>query len=84
MLVIESKLQQVLSDEDAVYLIARVVIGLARGYDPLLFARAFDLHAKTEMMTVLLSAFRCRSSSSVCWAVGHTVWKAVLLLVPSL
>jgi len=43
----------------------------ARGYNPLLFARAFDLHAKTETMTVLLRAFRCRSSLSVCWVVGH-------------
>ena len=60
-----------LSDEDAVYLIDSVVGGLHRGYDPLLFARAFDLHAKTETMTVLLRAFRCRSSSSVCRAVGH-------------
>ena len=42
----------------------------ARGYDPLLFARAFNLHAKTETMTVLLCAFRCRTSSSVCQAVG--------------
>ena len=31
----------------------------ARGYDPLLLARAFNLHAKTETMTVLLHAFRC-------------------------
>jgi len=29
----------------------------ARGYDPLLFARAFNLHAKTEMMIFLLHAF---------------------------
>ena len=50
-----------LSEEDAVYLIESVVGGLhisARGYDPLLFARAFNLHAKTETMTVLLRAFR--------------------------
>ena len=37
----------------------------ARGYDYLLFAKAFDLHAKTETMTILLRPFRCRSSSSV-------------------
>jgi len=35
----------------------------ARGYNPALFA---NLHEKTETMTVLLHAFRCRSSSSVC------------------
>jgi len=29
----------------------------ARGYDPLPFARSFNLHAKTETMTVLLHAF---------------------------
>jgi len=43
----------------------------ARGYDPLLFARAFNLHVKTEMMIILLHAFRCRSSSSLCREVGH-------------
>jgi len=40
---------------------------------PIVFARAFNLHAKTEMMTVLLHAFRCRSSSSVCRVV-HYPW----------
>jgi len=33
--------------------------------------RAFNLHAKTGMMTVLLRAFRYRSSLPVCRAVGH-------------
>ena len=63
-----------LFDEDAVYLIESVVGGLhiCKRYDPLLFVRAFNrLHAKTETMTVLLRAFRCRSFSSVCRAVGH-------------
>ena len=41
------------------------------GYDPLLFARAFNLHTKIETMAVLLRAFRCRSSLSLCRAVGH-------------
>jgi len=46
----------------------------ARGYVLcVLFPRAFNLHVKTEMMTIFLRAFRCRSSSSaaVCHSVGH-------------
>ena len=34
-------------------------------------AKAFNLHAKTETMTVLLRAFRCRSSLCLCRAVSH-------------
>ena len=63
-----------LFDEDAVYLIESVVGGLhiCKRARSLLFARAFNrLHAKTETMTVLLRAFRCRSFSSACRAVGH-------------
>jgi len=61
MLFIKSKS---ISDEDAANLIKSVseVSISVRGYDPLLFARVFNLsvYAKTEMMTVLLCAFMCR------------------------
>ena len=40
-------------------------------YDPLLFVRAFNLQMKTETTVTAACAFRCRSSLSVCWAVGH-------------
>ena len=61
MLFIESKLQQCLSDEDAVYLIESVVEGLCicKRVLSLLFVRAFNLHMKTSL--------RCRSSLSVGW-----------------
>ena len=63
-----------LSDEDAVYVPAGKCC-LRSPYlqegDPLLFARSFNLHTKTEKMTIWLRAFRCRSSSSVCWTIGH-------------
>jgi len=62
-----------LSDDITLYLIKSVVRGLhtSSGYNPVLFARAFNFHIKTETMTVLLHAFRCRSSSSVYRAVRH-------------
>ena len=58
-----------LSDEDAVYLIESVVRGLH--ICERVFERGFNLHMKTETMTVLLHAFRCRYSSFVCRAVSH-------------
>ena len=62
-----------LSDEDAVYLTESVVGGLhiCKVVRSPTVCRAFNLHAKTETMMVMLRVFRCRSSSSVCPAVGH-------------
>ena len=63
-----------LSDKDAVYLIERVVRPpyiSARGYDPLVFARAFNIHAKTETMMYCVPS-GVATSSCVCWAVGHS------------
>ena len=54
---------------------------------PYWVSRSFNLHTKTETMTVLLHAFRCRSPSSVCRAVVHPQKlgkRGVLLLLPSL
>ena len=51
--------------------VSEVIIS-TRGYGPLLFARSFNIHTKTGTMTVLLCAFGYRSSSSVCWVVGHS------------
>jgi len=86
MLFIESKLQQVYSDEDAVYLTESVVGGLyiCKMVRSPTVCRAFNLHAKTETMTVLLRVFRCRSSYGLSgsWP-SRVVWKAVLLLVAS-
>ena len=62
-----------LSDEDAVYLIESVVGGLhicKRVRSPTV-CEGLQLTREDRTMTVLLRAFRRRSSSSVCRAVGH-------------
>ena len=40
------------------------------GYDPLLFVRAFNLHARTDTMTVLLCAFKSVKVFLVCSSSG--------------
>jgi len=83
---IEPNLRQLsLPDEDAVCMFESPRSAYLQ--DPLLFARSFDLRPKTEIMTVLLRTFKCRSSLSVCWAVDHPGYFGkqcgMLLFVPS-
>jgi len=61
-----------LSDEDAVYLIKIVVGGLhiCKRVGPPTVCEGLQL-TRDDTMTVLLRAFRCRSSLSVCRVVGH-------------
>ena len=61
-----------LSDEDAVYLIKSVVGGLhiCKRVGPPTVYEGLQL-PRDDTMTVLLRAFRCRYSSSVCQALDH-------------
>jgi len=83
----DTKLRQLsLPDEDAVCMFESPRSPYLQ--DPLLFAMSFDLRPKTEIMTVLLHTFRCRSSLSVRWAVDHPGYFGkqcgMLLFLPSL